>query len=227
MEISDRSDLKSTLATVEPQPQNREEEPVIAELSVATENSQLLAELHGNSCSRTSSATKNPRSNMELVEHRFDDLSRLQYRVFTCSLGGKHNCMALVLKFSGVYGIGSAGNGDAEFMQVITCAASAAWRSHAVVFDLRDLAYEWGDAIWRVFGRGIEPSGVEGLPCALVVSDLCRGGFSTCAGIVPPMFDDLDSAIAFVAEPARAELDQLFADLDGDGERHEGKAQSQ
>jgi hypothetical protein len=113
---------------------------------------------------------------MELAEHRFDELSRLQYRIFTCALGGKHNARALVLKFSGVYGVGSAGNGDADFMRVI--------------------------------------ARVEGLPCALVVSDLCRGGFSTCQGFVPPMFDDIESAIHFVGQPARAALEQLLAGLD-------------
>jgi hypothetical protein len=145
---------------------------------------------------------------MELVEHRFEDLSRIQYRIFTCALGGKHNPMALVLKFSGVYGVGSAGNNDADFMRVITRAARSAWRSDAVVFDLRDLAYEWGDSTWGVFGRRL--SEVDGLPSALVVSDLCRAGFSTCARLVPPMFDDLESAIAFVAEPARVELERLL-----------------
>src|SRR5262245_54238114 len=105
---------------------------------------------------------------MELAERRFDELSSLQYRIFTCALGGKHNPTAIVLKFSGVYGIGSAGNGDADFMRVITQAALSAWHSHAVVFDLRELTYEWGNGIWAVFGRGIHPSGVEGLPCALV-----------------------------------------------------------
>jgi hypothetical protein len=151
---------------------------------------------------------------MELVEHRFDELSRLQYHVFTCALGGRHNATALVLRFSGVYGVGSAGNGDAGFMRVITQAALSAWHSHAVVFDLRELSYEWGDSIWGVFGRGIPPSGVERLPCALVVSDLCRGGFSSCLGLVPPMFDDMESAINFVGEPARVGLEQLFADPD-------------
>jgi hypothetical protein len=151
---------------------------------------------------------------MELVEHHFDELSRLQVRIFTCELGGKHNATVLVLKFSGVYGVGSEGNGDAAFMHVITRAATSAWRHHAVVFDLRELSYVWGDAVWRVFGHGIQPSGVESLPCALVVSDLCRGGFSTCAGVLPPMLDDLESAIAFVGEPAQAELERLFAELD-------------
>lgn len=151
---------------------------------------------------------------MDLNEHRFEELSRLEYRIFTCSLGGKHHAKALVLKFAGTYGIGSAGNGDADFMLAITRAATSVWRSHAFVFDLRELSYEWRDAIWRIFGRGIEPSGTEGRPCALVVSDLCRRGFSTCQSIVPPMFDDLESAIQVVAEQARAYLDRLFDELD-------------
>src|ERR1700747_1694426 len=124
---------------------------------------------------------------MDLSERRFDELIRLQYRIFTFPLGGKHHAKALVLKFSGVYGIGSEGNGDADFMLAITRAATSVWHCHAVVFDLRELAYEWGDSFWRIFGRGIEPSGTEGMPCALVISDLCRGGFSTCQGLVPPM----------------------------------------
>jgi hypothetical protein len=34
---------------------------------------------------------------MELVQRRFDDLSRVQYTVFICAFGGKHNSTALVL----------------------------------------------------------------------------------------------------------------------------------
>lgn len=151
---------------------------------------------------------------MDLVEHQFEELSRLQYRIFRCDLGGKHHPTALVLRFSGVYGVGSAGNGDANFMRVITRAALEAWHCHAVVFDLRELAYEWGNAIWAVFGRGIPRSGVDRLPSALVVSESCRAGFLTCQGMIPPMFDDLDAAIAFVAEPARTELERVFAELD-------------
>jgi hypothetical protein len=151
---------------------------------------------------------------LELVELRFEELSRLQYQIHSCALGGKHHARALVVKFSGIYGIGSKGNGDANFMRAIVLAALNVWHSHAIVFDLRDLAYEWGDAIWRVFGRGIDPAGIDEYPRALVVSDLCRSGFSTCGTIVPPMFDDLESAIKFVAEPACAELDQLFAEVD-------------
>ena len=152
---------------------------------------------------------------MELVEHRFEELGSLRYLVFTCQLGGKHHATGLILRFSGVFGIGSAGNGNADFMRVITRAALEAWHSHAVVWDLSELAYEWGNGIWTVFGRNAINTGAVPLPSALVVSDLCRGGFSTCRGMVPPMFDDLESAVASVAGPAVAALDRLFGELDG------------
>src|SRR5579862_5459896 len=114
---------------------------------------------------------------MELVKHRFRELSRLQYQILTSAIGGRHNPTALVLKFSGDYGIGTAGNGDAAYMRIVTRAAVSAWPCDAVVFDLRDMTYWWGNSIWGLFGNSIPPSGVEALPRALVVSDLCRRGF--------------------------------------------------
>jgi hypothetical protein len=70
------------------------------------------------------------------------------------------------------------------------------------------------DAILSVFGHGIRPSGVHDMPVALVVSDRCRKGFSAFASIIPKMFDDLESALAFVAQPAREKLERVFARLD-------------
>ena len=153
---------------------------------------------------------------MDFTEHRFSDLSNLEYRIRTRRLGGKHHAKVMILQFSGTYGVGSDGNGDSEFMRVISLAALSAWRVHAAVFDLRQLKYEWGNGIWSVFGRGIDPSGIRDMPVAMVVSDLCRDGFASCAGMVPKMFDDLDSAIAHVGPPAIESLDKLFAELDGD-----------
>lgn len=149
---------------------------------------------------------------MNLIEHRFDELSNLEYRVFLGVLEGEHNRTALVLKFTGTYGIGSAGRRDADFMQAITEAALAAWRCDAVIFDLREMAYEWGDDIWRVFGHGLGYSAISDLRQALIVSDLCRGGFSTCGTIVPPMFDDLDTAATFLRDAVNTKWDRLLSD---------------
>ncbi len=154
---------------------------------------------------------------MQLVERSFAELSRLHYRIFTCELDGALRLTALVLQFTGVYGFCSDGNGDADFMRVITRAALEGWHANAVVFDLRQLDYKGGDAIWNVFTRRVFTAD---LPRALIVADRCRQGFSTCRDLIPPMFDDLESAIEFVAPRARAVVDRLFAELDGIAQEH-------
>jgi len=137
---------------------------------------------------------------MNLSEHSFEQLSDIQYRVFTTKLGGKISPSALVLEFVGRYGHGSGGNDDATFMRAITLSAISAWDAGAVLFDLRELDYEWGDEIWSVFGSQSIPPAMLEEPQALIVSDRCREGFSTCSDMVPEMFDDLDSAIAYVRQ---------------------------
>lgn len=151
---------------------------------------------------------------MILTEHRFDELSNLQYRVFLGVLEGEHNRTVLVLNFTGTYGIGSKGRRDADFMQAITEAALTAWNCDAVIFDLREFAYEWGNNIWGLFGRGVRYSAIRDLPQALIVSDLCRGGFLTCGSIVPPMFDDFESAANYVRDAVNAKWDRLLSDND-------------
>jgi hypothetical protein len=145
---------------------------------------------------------------MELVERCFEDLSDLQYKIFSCDLGGKYNPIALVIRFEGVHGVGSAGNADSDFMCAITRAALVAWQPHAIVFDLRKFDYKFGNSIWRVFGQGIPSSGIEGLPCALVV----QGEPSPSS--IPPSFDDLELAIEFVGNPARAALEAAITGLE-------------
>jgi hypothetical protein len=49
---------------------------------------------------------------------------------------------------------------------------------------------------------------------AMVISDKCRKGFSTCDGMVPPMFDTIEEALAFVEPYARGYLDKLMADTE-------------
>jgi hypothetical protein len=86
---------------------------------------------------------------------------------------------ALVVAFSGTYGYGSAGNGDAAFMCEAVEAAVAAWTPRAIILDFSELDYEWGDMLESVL-PGDE--GEFGPPCvtaALVVGDGCREGLRT------------------------------------------------
>jgi hypothetical protein len=151
---------------------------------------------------------------MELIEHCFDELSNIQYRIFTCDISGERNATALVLQFSGIYGYGSGGNDDGEFMRTITLCALSLWRVDAVIFDLREFDYQWGNTIWGMFGRSIDPSGIGDLPYATVVSDRCRAGFESCAGIVGPLFDDLEMAIANVRPRAQEHLAKMWSNIE-------------
>jgi hypothetical protein len=163
-------------------------------------------------------------SKMSIHEVNLCDLSSLRSRTYICEFGGEHNPEALIFEFSGRYGIGSGGNDAAAYMGAVKSAWLAVRHVHALVFDLRQLEYEWGNAIWSVFRWGYDDSSLQlqedgpkaVFPTALVISDLCRKGFSTCRGMVPPMFDDLEQALKFVEVPARKYLTDLFIWLDSD-----------
>lgn len=149
---------------------------------------------------------------MELTEHRFDDFSDIKYRIFTCDISDKRSATAIVLRFTGSYGYGSAGNDDGQFMRTITLCALSLWNVEGVVFDLRELDYEWGDKIWGMYGRSIDPSGIDELPFATVASDRNRAGFESCESIVGPLFNDIESAIDNLRPRVQANLDELLAE---------------
>lgn len=151
---------------------------------------------------------------MELTEQHFEDLSQIKYRIFTCDISGEQKASALILCFSGCYGFGSDGNQDGEFMRVITLSALSLWHVDAVVFDLRELSYEWGDKIWGMYGCSIEPSGIDDLPYVTIVSERCRTGFESCAVIVGPMFNDLESAFENLRPRVQAYLSELRSDAE-------------
>src|SRR5262245_1054871 len=101
---------------------------------------------------------------------------------------------AVVICFRGSYGYGSAGNGDARYMIAIRDYVVDCVLPCAIVFDLRELSYEWGNAIWEMF-RCDEPF-------ATLVSNRCSG-FQTC-GVARPMFESLEAAFEDLRPRARA-----------------------
>lgn len=153
---------------------------------------------------------------MKIHELHLNGLSALRSRSYLCQFGGEHNPEALILEFSGKYGYGSGGNDDAAYVEAIKSMWLSVSFVQALVFDLRQMEYEFGNSIWNVFKWWPETTFDEGRPAtrhltALVVSDLCRPGFSTCQPMVPPMFDELEEALRFVEEPARKYLEDLLA----------------
>ncbi|ODA28474.1 hypothetical protein [Planctopirus hydrillae] len=115
--------------------------------------------------------------------------SKIEFAAIVYELGEVGDEFEVVaIKFMGEYGYGSAGNGDAAYMiairdYIVTCVLPS-----ALIFDLRELEYEWGSAIWDMF-RCDEPF-------ATIVSERCNG-FLTC-GVAKPMFDDVDAALDYL-----------------------------
>ena len=149
---------------------------------------------------------------MELRDFDIHALSSLKYRIRTCDFGGRWNPTALLLEFSGTYGWGSRGNADADFIAAIKAAALEILHVQAVVFDFRQMSYKWGNRIWNVLPCR-EPDG-DPLPTAIVVSDRCKKGFSSCADMVPPMYDSLEEALRFIEVLARSAIDELMRDAE-------------
>ena len=105
---------------------------------------------------------------------------------------------------SGDYRVGSSGAPDAHYIAGIVGTVNSVWHPSAMILDLRELRYEWGDEMDLVLqpARDI---------WAVVVSALCEPAISTLFyGInansnetvldEPNFFDDLDSAIDYVTE---------------------------
>lgn len=79
----------------------------------------------------------------------------------------------LVIKFTGEYRDGSTGNSDAKLMKGIINLATDLWSPDAILIDLSDFKYEWGDFIENVF----VPIGNK--PLGVIVGAKCRKGLST------------------------------------------------
>jgi hypothetical protein len=92
---------------------------------------------------------------------------------------------ALIVAFSGEYGIGSRGNVDGEYMAAMVSAALSFTSPWCLVYDFSELNYEWGDMMHKVLCAG---DGYWNVPAtaddegwsnrqidyAIVVSDRCE-----------------------------------------------------
>src|SRR6266550_5869970 len=95
-------------------------------------------------------------SEIKLTPRKFEDLCSLEYALATCAMISwpyMEQMECLVVHFSGECGNGSRNNrtGYAEFMSAIIKAAVEAWKPVALILDLRQLKYEWGDEMGQLF----------------------------------------------------------------------------
>jgi hypothetical protein len=122
----------------------------------------------------------------DLTEWKLSEISKLQSRTFFCHFpywpsfadqGGSRD--VLVVSFYGEYGDGCDGGEDATFMVAITAGAIAALPRFALILDLREMAYVWGDKLTEVLYSGESRFEAAELPTAVVVSDRCRAGMTS------------------------------------------------
>lgn len=113
---------------------------------------------------------------------------------------------AVHLAFKGNYRSGSGGAPDAHFIEGIVRMAQEIWRPSALLLDLRELRYEWGDEMDLVLQPPTDIS-------AILVSPKCEPAISTLYfGLnqrksvleEPHFFNALEPAIDYVTQAMAA-----------------------
>jgi hypothetical protein len=99
---------------------------------------------------------------------------RYEFKLETSDEKPRFWCI-LVAKFAGHYRPGHRGAPDAYFIQGITRTALGVWSPAALILDLRELSYTWGDEMDYVLSVGAEGD----LPTAIVGSGLCLPAIGT------------------------------------------------
>jgi phage major head subunit gpT-like protein len=150
-------------------------------------------------------------SEIKLTPRKFEDISAIEYSLYTCPLISWPNMKALVAEFRGECGHGSGSNADAAFMAGIVKAAQEAWPAAALILDWRQLKYEWGDEIVKpIDALGTRRVGDKSInaPAAVIISDLNRVGLTSLVkqemGENPDelLFNSLEEALAAVDKQA-------------------------
>ncbi|MCE5170818.1 hypothetical protein LQV63_16050 [Paenibacillus profundus] len=107
------------------------------------------------------------------------ELSRLEHNIYlTKSRMCQYNDI-MALQFKGNYGYGSKGNCDAAYMKAVATAALSVWEPTALIIDLSELTYEWGDRLEEIFYIGTHQYDDTPFPTALVVGPDCEEGIRT------------------------------------------------
>ncbi|MCU0492987.1 MAG: hypothetical protein MUD01_15460 [Chloroflexaceae bacterium] len=112
----------------------------------------------------------------QLREHTLAELSRIKVRYFVVEARNKPFYPILVVRYSGIYAYGSAGNNDAQYMYAMASAGVAAFAPWGLIHDCSELRYDWGDRLDSVFGAGLDD--LEG-GLALVVGPACEEAIRT------------------------------------------------
>lgn len=104
-------------------------------------------------------------------QFKLEELSNIQYEVHIGNSKEVDYLEIMIIKFIESYGYGSNGNSDAPYMSAIGKAVLEAREPGALVIDLSDLSYEWGDRLESVFFVGEDKYKDTPFPVALIVGN--------------------------------------------------------
>ena len=148
---------------------------------------------------------------MELTPLDIREDVSVDHAYFQTSLPSTPHMDVLVVRFSGVSGFGCANNDDATYMDAMIRAGIVSWDPSAVLLDLREMAYEWGDMMVNPLcaGHGYFVDG--SLPIAVVVSGLNRDGLTSL--VADEMQSEPATLLFETMDAALAHLDSAYKNL--------------
>ncbi len=144
---------------------------------------------------------------MQLQPVSFDKETDIRYEFRLETTGKNRFWYTLIAKFSGTYRPGSAGAPDAHFICGIAHTGIAMWHPAALILDLRELSYTWGDEMDMVLDAGSD----HHVPTAIVGSDACLPAIGTLihginstqpATDAKSIFDSIEEAWEYVRKKA-------------------------
>lgn len=144
---------------------------------------------------------------MQLQPVSFDEETDIRYEFQLETTGKNRFWYTLIVKFSGTYRPGSAGAPDAHFICGVTQTAIAMWRPAALILDLRELSYKWGDEMDLVLDAGSD----HHIMRAIVGSEACLPAIGTLihgidskqpATDAESIFDNIEEAWEYIRKKA-------------------------
>jgi hypothetical protein len=102
---------------------------------------------------------------------------------------------------AGHYGVGSSGRNDALVIRMALVSGWMLWRADALLIDITDLDYVWGDDLFAVLEIGSDPlMGATRVPVAVLCSEMSLPAVQGLAagighGPVPIITSDRDQAL--------------------------------
>ena len=147
-----------------------------------------------------------------------EDVS-IEHKYFKMPVPSASYANILVVQFSGQSGFGCNNNSDATYMAAMIRAGIVVVKPIAVLLDLRDLTYEWGDMMAEPFCAGHNHYVRGDLLLVAVVSDLNRKGLTsllTDEMATDPknvLFESLEDAVDFIDTDISNTLEDLDLDI--------------